>query len=208
MTITALIRWTRQADGSYIKESNVAHEVSHVRIFAIDEDYETNPHAICPGLKLRPKEEAIDLVERTIAEGSYRAWRYEIRPEACGPDVPADPADAGGEPSQNTVIRLCRNERCNKGPNGTRSVLAKSRRAKYCCGYCRVDACRRRPKTEQLEKPARKRRKDAKYETHAERQRAYYANHRPYELSQQIKDYIESKALRSGMAVKHASEAV
>jgi hypothetical protein len=207
MTITTLIRWTRQADGGYVKEDNVAPELSQVRIFAIDEDYETNPHAVCPGLKLWSKDGAVELVERHIAEGSYRAWRYEIRPEGSGPDVPADPPDAGVEPSQSTVIRLCQNGRCNKGPNSTRGVLAKSRRAKYCCGYCRVDACRRRPKAEQVDKPARKRRKDAKYRTHAERQRAYYAKHRPYELPQQIKDYLESKAMRSGMAAKHVSQA-
>jgi hypothetical protein len=68
---------------------------------------------------------------------------------------------------------LCANVRCRKGPIGTRGVL-KSRKAKYCCAYCRVDVCRRtRPKPERLEKPMRKRRSDAQYRPHAERQRAY-----------------------------------
>jgi len=52
-----------------------------VRVFSIDEDYETNPHAVCSGRRLRPRDEAVALVERKIAGGSYRAWRYEIRPE-------------------------------------------------------------------------------------------------------------------------------
>jgi hypothetical protein len=68
---------------------------------------------------------------------------------------------------------LCANPRCRKGPNGTRGVL-KSKRAKCCCPYCRVAVCRRsRPKPEQSEKPKRKRRRDCKYGSHAERQRAY-----------------------------------
>lgn len=89
--------------------------------------------------------------------------------------------------------RTCANERCRKGPNGTRGEV-KSRRAQYCCAYCRVDACRRnRPNYEQVEKPARKRRKDAKYGSHAEREKAYYDRHRPYQLPQQIKDLIADK---------------
>jgi hypothetical protein len=48
MSTQAIIRWTRQADGSYAKEGTLPAEISHARIFAIDEDYETNPHAICP----------------------------------------------------------------------------------------------------------------------------------------------------------------
>jgi hypothetical protein len=89
---------------------------------------------------------------------------------------------------------LCANKRCKKGPNDTRGVL-KSRRAKYCCTYCRVDACRRnRPKPEQIEKPARKRRRDAKYSSHSERQRAYQVRHRSEPLPQAIKDYLHMKA--------------
>src|SRR5712692_9234668 len=38
---------------------------------------------------------------------------------------------------------LCANPRCRKGPEGTRGAL-KSRRAKYCCAYCRVAVCRRK----------------------------------------------------------------
>ena len=70
MSTQAVIRWTRQADGSYAKEGALPAEISDVRIFAIDEDYETNPHAVCPGLKLWPKEEAVELVERKISDGS------------------------------------------------------------------------------------------------------------------------------------------
>jgi hypothetical protein len=70
--------------------------------------------------------------------------------------------------------------------NDMRGAL-KSPRAKYCCAYCRVDACRRsRPKPEQTEKSIRKRRRDAKYSSHSERQRAYHARHRPYQLPQPI----------------------
>ncbi len=61
---------------------------------------------------------------------------------------------------------LCANPRCRKGPNGTRGVL-KSPRAKYCCAYCRVAICRRKGKS------GRKRRRDAKHASAAERQRAF-----------------------------------
>jgi hypothetical protein len=64
----------------------------------IDEDYERNPHAVCQGLKLRPKEEAIELVERKIAEGSYRAWRYEIRPERSSEEVAIFGSPKAGTP--------------------------------------------------------------------------------------------------------------
>jgi hypothetical protein len=100
---------------------------------------------------------------------------------------------------------LCANPRCRKDPNGTRGVL-KSRRAKYCCAYCRVDVYRRsRPKPEQIEKPARKRRRDAKYSSHCERQRAYDARHRSEPLPQAIKDYLQ---MRAGVAVKRGPERV
>jgi hypothetical protein len=55
MSTQAIIRWTRQTDGSYAKEGTLPAEISNARIFAIDEDYETNPHAVCPGLKVWPK---------------------------------------------------------------------------------------------------------------------------------------------------------
>ena len=95
-------------------------------------------------------------------------------------DTPANdtPVDASLpptplEPPQRPESRLCTNERCRKGPNGTRGVL-KSKRARYCCPYCRVNVCRRNhPKPKQVEKPKRKRRRDAKYASRAERQRAY-----------------------------------
>jgi hypothetical protein len=195
MSTQVVIRWTRQAGGSYAKEGTLPADISHGRIFAIDEDYETNPHAVCPGLKLRPKEEAVDLVERKI--------RYELRPE-----VPTAETAAGRElaPSNRPSFGLCSNERCKKGANDTRGVL-KSSRAKYCCASCRVDVCRRnRPKPEQIEKPTRKRRRDAKYSSHSERQRAHYARHR-YVLPQPINEYLGMGTRRSGVAVKRASEA-
>jgi hypothetical protein len=204
MSTQAVIRWTRQADGSYAKEGTLPAEISDVRIFAIDEDYETNPHAVCPGLKLWPKEEAVDLVERKIAEGSYRTWRYEIRPEVSTAETPAARDQAR---SDRPSYGLCSNERCQKGPNDTRGVL-KSSRAKYCCTYCRVDACRRsRQKPEQIEKPTRKRRRDAKYSSHFERQRAHYARHR-YVLPQPIKEYLGMGTRRAGVAVKRVQEPV
>jgi hypothetical protein len=89
---------------------------------------------------------------------------------------------------------LCSNPRCRKGPNGTRGEL-KGPRAKYCCPYCRVDVCRRsRPKPERIEKPSRKRRRDAKYNSHSERQRAYQARHSTSDLPDAIKDYLRMRA--------------
>jgi hypothetical protein len=35
------IRWTRQVDGSYIKEGSLPANTPAVRIFSIDQDYET-----------------------------------------------------------------------------------------------------------------------------------------------------------------------
>jgi len=91
----------------------------------------------------------------------------------------------------------CANERCRKGSNGTRGAL-KSSQTKYCCAYCRVDVCRRsRPKPEQIKKPTRKRRRDAKYGSHSERQRAHYARYR-YLLTQPIKDYLGMGTRRAG----------
>jgi hypothetical protein len=204
MITQARIRWTRLADGSYLKEGSLPADISNARIFAIDEDYETNPHAVCPGLKLWPKEEAVELVERKIAEGSYRAWRYEVRAEVS--TVETAPAREP-VPPERPSHGLCSNERCRKGPDGNRGVL-KSSRAKYCCTYCRVDVCRRsRPKPAETEKATRKRRKDAKYSSHSERQRAHYARHR-YLLPQPIKDYLAMRATRPGVAVKRVSEPV
>jgi hypothetical protein len=101
----------------------------------------------------------------------------------------------------------CAHERCRKGPNGTCGML-KSPRAKYCGAYCRVDVCRRsRPKPEQIE-ITRKRRRDAKYSSHSERQRAHYARHR-YVLPQPIKDYLGIGATRrAGVAAKRLPEPV
>jgi hypothetical protein len=180
MSTQAVIRWTRQADGSYAKEGTLPADISTARIYAIDEDYETNPHGVCPGRKVWTKEEAVELVDRKIAEGSYRVWRYEIRPEVSTAETATAREPAS---SERPSYGLCANERCKKGPNGTRGPL-KSSRAKYCCAYRRVDVCRRsRPKPEHIEKPTRKRRRDAKYSSHSERQRAYHARNRPYQPS-------------------------
>jgi len=103
---------------------------------------------------------------------------------------------------------LCANPRCRKGLNGTRGT-PKSLRAKYCSAYCRVDVCRRnRPKPEQIEKPGRRRRRDAKYSSHSEGQRAYQARHRPPPLPEAIKDYLQVKADTAKLADKPAPKAV
>jgi hypothetical protein len=166
------IRWTRLADASYVKEGTIPADTSTVRIFEIDEDYETNPYAVCAGQKLWPQEEAVVLVEGKIAEGSYKAWRYEIRPEiqkpenALGPGV-AVPTQPPSEP------RTCSNLSCKKGPDGTRGLMRR-RNAHFCSSACRVSACRRnRPKPEPTEKPRRKPRCDRKYPSQAARQSAY-----------------------------------
>ena len=186
------IRWTRQVDGRYAREGDLPADTSAVRIYEIDEDYETNPYAACAGQKLRPKEEAVALVERKIAEGSYREWRYEIRPEVSTAETPPGPAVA---PSDNPTFRICQNQHC-KRLNGTPDVV-KGKRAKYCSNYCRIDVCRRnRPKPEQTEKRERKRRKDAKYASHRERQRAYQARHSTADFPQEIKDLLSMKARR------------
>jgi hypothetical protein len=153
---------------------------------------------------VRSKEEAIELVERKIAEGVYRGWRYETRPEVTNAETEAARELA---PSNRPSFGLCSNERCTKGANETRGEL-KSSRAKYCCASCRVDVCRRsRPKPEQIEKPTRKRRRDAKYSSHAERQRAHYARHR-YVLPQPIKEYLGMGTRRAGVAVKRVQKPV
>jgi hypothetical protein len=130
------------------------------------------------------------------------ASQQEIAVSSPVPEPEPNPHTLETEPPNHG---LCSNERCKKGPNDTRGVL-KSRRAKYCCAYCRVDVCRRnRPKPEQTEKPTRKRRRDAKYSSHSERQRAHYARHRSEPLPQAIKDYLH---MRVGVAVKRAPEPV
>jgi hypothetical protein len=121
-------------------------------------------------------------------------------PSAGPPPVPAM------APSESPLIRLCLNPRCKKGPNGTRGIV-KSQRAKYCCGYCRVDVCRRsRPKPEQAEKPKRKRRKDAKYASHAERQRAYQARHSTADFPPEIRDLMRMRDSRARMAARRIQE--
>jgi hypothetical protein len=100
----------------------------------------------------------------------------------------------------------CANPRCRKGPNETRGIL-KSVRAKYCCPYCRVDVYRRsRPKPEQIEKLTRRRRRDAKYTSHSERQRASWARHRPSPLPEAIKDYLAIEAGRTVVVGKRVPE--
>ena len=202
-----VIRWTRQSNGNYVKEGTLPAGISTARIFEIGEDYETNPYAISIGKKLRPKEEAIALVESKIADGSYQAWRYEIRPEISNAETP--PASVLA-PSESAPIRLCSNQRCKKGPDGTPGIV-KRRRAKYCCRYCGIDVCRRnRPKPEQAEKPKRKRRRDAKYISHSERQKAYRARHSvaglPRHMRDRIRDLAWMKATRAGMVAGRAQE--
>jgi hypothetical protein len=199
------IRWTRQADGSYQKQGSLPAGTPAVRIFEIDEDHETNPHAVCAGQKLRTQEEAVALVESKIADGSHKAWRYEIRPELASAGPPPVPAVA---PSESSTLPLCANPRCKKGPNGTRGIV-KSQRAKYCCGYCRVDVCRRsRPKPEQIEKPKRKRRKDAKYTSPAERQKAYQARHSTADFPHAVRDLLWMRERRARMVDKRIQEPV
>jgi len=166
------IRCTRQADGSYRKEGNLPANVPSARIFSIDEDFQTNRLAVCPGLRLRPKEEAISLVERKIEDGSYNAWRYEIRPELSGTQTSSPPTVVA--PLSPAEVHKCKNKRCNKGPNAT-PALVKSRRARYCSPACRVAVSRREgtPTPKCIRERKRKRRADAKYPSNAQRQRAY-----------------------------------
>ncbi len=205
MSTATIIRWTRQADGGYVKEGNLPADIPTVRIFAIDEDYETNPHAVCPGLKLWPKEEAIALVERKIADGSYREWRYEIRPELSNAE--ATPAPIAVAPLQPANHRVCKNERCRKGPNGTSSVL-EGRQRKYCSASCRVAVSRREgtPRPAPMEKPSRKPRSDRKYGSHAERQQAYQKRHSTADLPESIKDLLWMRARRARLTDKAAPE--
>jgi hypothetical protein len=167
------IHWTRQADGTYVRQGSLPAGIPTARIFSIDEDFQTNPHAVCPGLKVWPREEAIGLVERKIAEGSYQGWRYEIRPEMPSAETPPALSVARSESS---AFRLCLNQRCKKGPNGTREIV-KSQRAKYCSPSCRVAVSRRegKPVPKCIEGRKRKQRNDAKHQSNAQRQGAYRA---------------------------------
>jgi hypothetical protein len=157
--------------------------------------------------------------QRASARGGVHTWRIFQREEiindhhrrtkivslALTPEEEGSPHVGENQPPH---YGLCANPRCRKGPSGTRGVL-KSPRAKYCCTYCRVDVCRRsRPKPEQSEKPTRKRRRDTKYSSRAERQRAHYARHRSEPLPQPIKDYLGIGARRAGEAGKRAPEPV
>jgi hypothetical protein len=102
--------------------------------------------------------------------------------------------------------RLCSNPRCKKGPDGTPGII-ESRRAKYCCRYCRMDVCRRnRPKPEQVEKPKRKRRSDAKWKDHSERQRAYQRRNGTAHLPQGIKDLLWMRDRRAGVGAIRVQE--
>lgn len=131
----------------------------------------------------------------------------------CETPVEPIPTPAVIEARQTPDSRLCLNPRCKKGPNRSAGIV-KSRRAKYCCSYCRVDVCRRnRPKPEQAEKPTRKRRRDAKYASHSERQRAYQARHSLARHSlagypEGIRDLVGTKARRAGMADTSVPESV
>jgi hypothetical protein len=161
-----VIQWTRQANGSYQRVGQLPDEASTVRIFVSEE-----LQSACSGQKLWPKVEAVALVERKIAEGSYRAWRYEIRPEMPKAGDPVAPVSAAL--TKRTEARTCANVHCKKGPDGTAGAVAR-RNAKYCCSSCRVSTCRRnRPKPERTEKSWRKPRSDKKYASQADRQRAY-----------------------------------
>ncbi len=167
------IRWTRRADGGYVREGSLPADIPTARIFSIDEDFQTNRHAVCRGKKQWPKEEAIALVERKIADGSYQAWRYEIRPEKSSAETPPARALA---PSDSSTFGLCPNPRCKKGPDGTPGFVNR-RRAKYCCDSCRVAVSRRegQPAPKCIEERKRKRRSDAKHQSNALRQGAYRA---------------------------------
>ena len=129
----------------------------------------------------------------------------QLPDSALTPEQESNPDMGGNQPPHDGS---CANSRCRKGPNGTRGIL-KSLRAKYCCPYCRVDVCRRsRPKPEQIEKPKRKRRRDAKYTSHPERQKAYQARHSTSDLPDAIKDYLGVKAGRAGVVGKRFPEPV
>jgi len=163
--LDSVIRWTRDHEGKYLREGSLSTETSTARIFEVDEN-----NGECAGLKLWPQEKAISLVERKIADGSYQEWRYEIRPEMA--KVEMAPAEVSVTSSPISEPRLCGNSRCKKGPSGTHAIVT-STRAKYCSPSCRVAVSRREGTPRPREVVKRKRRSDAKYSSHAERQRAY-----------------------------------
>ena len=68
--------------------------------------------------------------------------------------------------------------------------------------------CRSQPKPKQIKKPKRKRRKDAKYASHAESQRAYQARHSTAGFTQAIRDLLWMKERRARMADKRIQEPV
>jgi len=173
-----VVSWTRQADGSYASTGSLPAGIPTARIFVIDED-----RVECQGTKLWLKEEAVALVVRKIAEGSYKAWRYEVRPETSTvPDFADHTQTALAESSD---ARLCANPRCKRGQDGVRSVVGCSG-AKYCCATCRVDVCRRNRRqanADVMVKVTRKPRSDRQHESHAARQRAYYQRKRTQSLA-------------------------
>jgi hypothetical protein len=83
---------------------------------------------------------------------------------------------------------LCRNDQCKRGENQTRATV-KTKRAKYCCPSCRVAVSRRAGGSSVTDngKPKRKRRKDAKYNSHSERQRAYELRSRQKSLLEPVR---------------------
>lgn len=120
--------------------------------------------------------------------------------------IEAIPSPAVVEAPQPLGNRLCSNRHCRKGPDGTPGVL--SGRQKYCSAYCRVDVCRRKqPKPEQIEKAKRKRRRDAKYTSHSERQKAYQARHSlagaPRHIRESLRDLQRMRAGRAEMVNGH-----
>lgn len=88
-----VIRWDRQADGSYKREGELSPDVEVSRIFVIDEDFETNKFGTVPGSKVWTPKDAIELVERKIKELAYTAWRYEVRADTTKPEHVSRPAE-------------------------------------------------------------------------------------------------------------------
>jgi hypothetical protein len=65
---------------------------------------------------------------------------------------------------------------------------------------------RSQPKPKQIEKPKRKRRKDAKYASHAERQRAYQARHSTADFPHAVRDLLWMKERRARMVAERIQE--
>jgi hypothetical protein len=68
--------------------------------------------------------------------------------------------------------------------------------------------CRSQPKPKQIKEPKRKRRKDAKYASHAERQRAYQARHSTADFPHAVRDLLWMKERRARMAARRIQEPV